>query len=48
MKFGVVDTEKYRYKVVDVLGGYVIKRIEKCYLETTKAIDGWEVVKVVK
>lgn len=41
----VVDTWKYRY--IYYIGWDVacIKRLERCLLGTTAAIDGWETVK---
>lgn len=37
---GIVDTKKYRY----VERGQYIKRLPLDYLDTTRAIDGWEIV----
>ena len=37
---GIVDTDKYRYVFKD---GNIL-RLPLSYLDTTKAIDGWEVV----
>ena len=42
-KNGIVDTRTYRYSV-DYDNG-VIKRIKLVKLDTTEAIDGWEIVK---
>jgi len=45
IKEGCVDTRKYRYiyEIKDNIAS--IKRIERCLLGTTAAIDGWETVK---
>lgn len=41
----VVDTRKYRYILVDTVGKTpCIKRLPRIDLDTTAAIDGWEVV----
>jgi hypothetical protein len=41
---GTVDTKKYRYKVgQDVDGNTIIRRLPIEYLDTTAALDGWEV-----
>ena len=41
----VVDTRKYRYTLDDVVGKTpCIKRLPIGDLDTTAAIDGWEVV----
>jgi hypothetical protein len=41
---GTVDTKKYRYKVgQDVDGNAIIRRLPIEYLDTTAALDGWEV-----
>lgn len=38
----VVDTKKYRYRVNESTG--YIERIPIEYLDTTKALEGWELV----
>ncbi len=48
LQHGSYDTRKYRY-LISYCGDHAeIKRLPKEYLDTTKAIDGWEVVKVIK
>lgn len=42
---GVVDTKKYRYVYESETEGVYIIRLERKYLGTTVAIDGWEMVK---
>ena len=39
----VVDTREYRYMIDEREGAIVRLRIE--YLDTTRALDGWETVK---
>ena len=41
----IVDTRKYRYILDDVVGKIpCIKRLPRIDLDTTAAIDGWDVV----
>ena len=40
IQYGIVDTRKYRY----VLRENAIYRLPIAYLDTTTAIDGWELV----
>lgn len=42
-----VDTKTYRYILVDTATTREIRRIRLDYLDTTAAIDGWELVKVI-
>lgn len=44
---GIVDTKKYRYILRTTLSGDLIERIPIEYLDTTMAINGWEIVKVI-
>lgn len=39
----IVDTKKYRYRVNESTG--YVERIPIEYLDTTKALEGWEQVK---
>lgn len=43
-----VDTEKYRYIAKDCGDHLEIRRIELVKLDTTDAIDGWELVEVIR
>lgn len=44
----LVDTKSYRYVAkVRFDGKQEIKRLRLEYLDTTKAIDGWEIVAVI-
>lgn len=47
----IVDTTKYRYtlniEVVNNSNACVIRRIEKKYLDTTRALEPWEIVEVL-
>lgn len=45
---GIVDTKKYRYCCKDYAGKREIQRLPLTALDTTAAIDGWEIVKVIK
>lgn len=38
----IVDTKQYRYRVNESIG--YIERIPIEYLDTTKALEGWELV----
>ena len=42
-RYGVVDTRKYRY-VYNYNNGYIM-RLPIRWLDTTKAIDSWKIVK---
>ena len=44
---GTVDTEMYRYRVVECGDHGEIRRIRIEYLDTTAALDGWETVEVL-
>ena len=46
IRYGIVDTKKYRYKFRTTINGAEIERIPIEYLGTTMAINGWEIVKV--
>ena len=48
IRYGMVDTKKYRYILRTTINGDVIERIPIEYLGTTMAINGWEIVKVIK
>lgn len=48
IRCGMVDTKKYRYILHTTINGDVIERIPIEYLGTTMAINGWEIVKVIK
>lgn len=48
MKMGTVDTAKYRYTYTEMADRAEIKRIEIEKLDTTEAIDGWEVIEVIQ
>lgn len=52
MRERVVDTRSYRYIVKECYNATEqwaeIRRLPLSDLDTTKAIDGWEVVKVIK
>lgn len=41
----IVDTKRYRYVYTGTGAEAVIKRLPITWLDTTKAIDGWEVIK---
>lgn len=45
---GMVDTKKYRYILRTTINGATIERIPIEYLDTTMAINGWKIVKVIK
>ncbi len=45
---GAVDTDKYRYRYESDNKGARIKRLPLDMLDTTAAINGWEVVKVLE
>ena len=47
MKEEVVDTKNYRYVYEELADKAIIKRIAIAALDTTEAINGWEVVKKV-
>lgn len=47
IRHGMVDTKKYRYILRTTFNGDVIERIPIEYLDTTMAINGWEIVKVI-
>lgn len=42
----IVDTKKYRYRINESTG--CIERIPIEYLDTTKALEGWEQVEQVQ
>lgn len=42
----IVDTQKYRYAYETYPDRAEIQRLPISYLDTTKAINGWETVKV--
>ena len=44
IKYGSIDTKKYRYRALELPDRLIIKRIPLEYLDTTAAIDGWETV----
>lgn len=44
----IVDTKQFRYVVEETPNALVIKRIPLEKLDTTAAIDGWEVIKKVE
>lgn len=44
---GVVDTRKYRYRLVTTNNRGIIERIALNNLDTTAAINAWERVRVV-
>lgn len=46
--FGVVDTRKYRYVYCSDGNSRWIERLPLAWLDTTKAIDSWEIVKRYK
>lgn len=48
MEEGIVDTEKYRYIAKDCGDHLEIRRIELDKLDTTYAIDGWELVEMIR
>lgn len=43
---GYADTRKYRYQIFDRAGRRAVKRIELAKLDTTAALDGWQIVEV--
>lgn len=45
LKEGIVDTKKYRYRLVETSTFYGIKRIEISKLDTTASYTDWETVK---
>lgn len=47
LKEGVVDTARYRYKLVETDCKAEIVRLPIDLIETTAAIDGWETVQTV-
>lgn len=44
---GIVDTRKYRYVTRDYQDTIAIYRLPLELLDTTAAIDGWELVKIL-
>lgn len=46
MKQGTIDTPKYRYRTKETPDVLLFQRIPLNYLDTTKAIDGWELVAI--
>ena len=48
LKNGTVDTKNYRYHVAQYPDHYEIRRIQLEYLDTTDAIDEWEIVEIIK
>lgn len=46
MREGIVDTKIYRYRLVEDPSGYFIQRLPLSALNTTAALDGWEIVHV--
>ena len=44
---GIVDTTKFRYITKEQPDGLYILRLRKDDLDTTEAVNGWEVVKKV-
>ena len=44
----IVDTKTYRYRVHEHADHMDIERIELCKLDTTEAINGWEIVKTIR
>lgn len=45
IRLGVIDTRKYRYRFVGSPSAPRIERIPLKDLDTTAALNGWEVVK---
>lgn len=45
---GIVDTAKYRYYCKDYIDRREIQRLPLTDLDTVAAINGWEIVKVIK
>lgn len=43
----IVDTKTYRYKVITKNYKQYIVRLPQIYLDTTRAINGWEIVKEI-
>ena len=48
LKNGTVDTKNYRYHVAQYPEHCEIRRIQLEYLDTTAAIDEWEIVEIIK
>ena len=48
LAWGTVDTRKYRYNVREDNQDLIIERLPLEYLDTTRAIDGWEEVKRIE
>ena len=48
LKNGTVDTKNYRYHVAQYPDHCEIRRIPLDYLNTTTAIDEWEIVEIIK
>lgn len=48
IRFGSIDTRKYRYVCKELPDRMEIRRIELSALDTTAAIDGWETVMIIK
>jgi hypothetical protein len=47
LREGIVDTDKYRYTLKELPDRTEIRRLPIEYLDTTAAIDGWEVVEAL-
>lgn len=43
---GFADTKKYRYQLFETSSARMIKRIEISKLDTTAALNGWEIVEI--
>lgn len=48
IKERIVDTDKYRYVAKDCGDHAEIRRIELTKLDTTYAIDGWELAEMIR
>ena len=48
LKNGTVNTKNYRYHVAQYPEHCEIRRIQLEYLDTTAAIDEWEIVEIIK
>lgn len=44
---GIVDTRNYRYALKEKEDHHEIIRLPICWLDTTRAIDGWESVREI-
>lgn len=48
IRYGSVDTEKYRYVAREYPDRLEVQRLPLADLDTTAALNGWETVQVIK